>query len=91
MLVGAANPQFESEDKSLMMLPTDLCLIKDPQFRPWVEKYTADEDLFFRDFARAFEKLTELGCNNLQAGGADAKVWIGASLGAMMLKGLFSK
>ncbi|ORY35461.1 heme peroxidase [Naematelia encephala] len=45
----------------LMMLPTDMALIEDPKFRPWVEKYAADQGLFFKDFALAFGKLIELG------------------------------
>ena len=44
----------------LMMLPTDMALIEDPQFRPWVEKYAADQDLFFKDFSLAFGKLIGL-------------------------------
>jgi hypothetical protein len=27
-----------------------------------VEMYAKDEDLFFRDFAKAYQKLLELGC-----------------------------
>jgi len=45
----------------LMMLPTDLCLKTDPQFRVWAEKYANDEQLFFNDFAAAFSKLLHLG------------------------------
>ncbi|KAJ2538381.1 heme peroxidase, partial [Coemansia sp. RSA 1878] len=33
----------------------------DPQFRKYVEKYAADQDAFFADFAPAFTKLLELG------------------------------
>ncbi|KAK1927065.1 heme peroxidase [Papiliotrema laurentii] len=45
----------------LMMLPTDMALIEDPKFKVWVEKYAADQNLFFKDFALAFGKLIELG------------------------------
>jgi catalase (peroxidase I) len=45
------------------MLPSDMALIWDPKFKPWVEKYAADEQLFFKDFAKAFKKLLELGVN----------------------------
>ncbi|KAJ1635053.1 heme peroxidase [Pavlovales sp. CCMP2436] len=45
----------------LMMLPSDMALIWDPKFRPFVDKYAADEALFFKDFAKAFKKLLELG------------------------------
>ena len=55
--------QFENSasGRDLMMLPTDYALIQDPAMRPWVEKYAADEELFFKDFAAAFSKLLELG------------------------------
>jgi len=43
------------------MLPTDFVLLQDKSFRPWVEKYAADEKLWFNDFASAFHKLQELG------------------------------
>ena len=52
-----------SEDSTgkLMMLPSDIALIHDPVFRMYVEAYAKDEDLFFKDFAKAFAKLLELG------------------------------
>ncbi|PUU78506.1 heme peroxidase [Tuber borchii] len=54
--------QFEDvSTKSLMMLPTDMALIKDKEFRKHVERYAKDNDLFFKDFADAFGKLLELG------------------------------
>lgn len=56
---------FQYEDKqtrSLMMLPTDIALIQDPKFKPWVELYARDQDRFFRDFANVFAKLISLGC-----------------------------
>ena len=43
------------------MLPTDLEIRDDPEFRKWAELYKKDEDTFFKDFAMAFKKLTELG------------------------------
>lgn len=57
----AKAPGGEEDDEELMMLPTDHSLIEDPGFRPWVEKYAKDKDVFFYDFARAFAKLVELG------------------------------
>jgi hypothetical protein len=55
--------QFEDEETGmLMMLATDIALIKDPKFRVYVEQYANDEALFFRDFAQAFGKLLLLGC-----------------------------
>ena len=53
--------QFENRDGSLMMLPTDMVLLDDPAFKKWVVIYAKSEDKFFEDFAKAFQKLTELG------------------------------
>lgn len=54
--------QYEdAKTKSLMMLPTDLAIIKDKAMRPWVEKYAKDNDLFFKDFSNVVLKLFELG------------------------------
>lgn len=53
--------QYEDGSKALMMLPTDLVLIKDEKFKEWVVKYAADEALFFKDFSAAYKKLTENG------------------------------
>lgn len=44
-----------------MMLPTDLALVSDKQFKQWVVKYAADEQLFFKDFSNVLLKLFELG------------------------------
>eukprot|EP00898_Chlorokybus_atmophyticus_P001942 jgi/Chlat1/2749/Chrsp187S02929 len=46
----------------LLKLPSDLCLLEDPIFRPLVELYAADEEAFFRDYAAAHKRLSELGC-----------------------------
>jgi len=54
--------QYEADEGQLMMLPTDIVLIKDPKFKHHVAAYAADEELFFKDFAAAFQKLLELGC-----------------------------
>ncbi|KAL8279863.1 hypothetical protein RQP46_007713 [Phenoliferia psychrophenolica] len=55
--------QYKNEDlgEELMMLPTDLALIEDASFRPHVEAYAGDSELFFSDFSKAFAKLIELG------------------------------
>ncbi|XP_057982993.1 L-ascorbate peroxidase, cytosolic [Malania oleifera] len=47
--------------EGLLLLPTDKTLLEDPIFRPFVEKYAADEDAFFADYAEAHLKLSELG------------------------------
>lgn len=59
--------QYEDPTGELMMLPTDVSLTSDPKFRVWTEKYAQDEDLFMRDFGKAWTKLTELGCSGLES------------------------
>lgn len=44
----------------------DLALIEDPKFRPIVEEYADDKELFYEDFSRAFAKLIELGVDRTQ-------------------------
>jgi len=54
--------QFEDVDTGdLMMLPTDMALKTDPQFRVFAELYAKDEPKFFNDFSFAFAKLLALG------------------------------
>jgi len=53
--------QYEADGGQLMMLPSDLALIEDADMKKWVEIYAKDEAAFFADFAKAFQKLTELG------------------------------
>jgi cytochrome c peroxidase len=59
--------QFEDPSGKLMMLPSDLVLIQDKNFRPYAVKYSKDNDLFVKDFLAAYTKLTELGTKNLKA------------------------
>lgn len=47
--------------KSLMMLPTDMALIKDKSFKNHVERYAKDNDVFFKEFSDVLCKLFELG------------------------------
>lgn len=53
--------QYETENGELMMLPTDLSLVWDDKLRPHVEAYAKDEELFMKDFKKAWMKLQELG------------------------------
>jgi cytochrome c peroxidase len=53
--------QYEDPTGKLMMLPADMAFIWDPEFKKYVEIYAKDENLFFKDFAAAFQKLTENG------------------------------
>jgi cytochrome c peroxidase len=47
--------------KSLMMLPTDMEIIKDKSFRKHAERYAKDNEVFFKEFSEAVMKLFELG------------------------------
>ncbi|MEW5316007.1 MAG: hypothetical protein WDW38_007400 [Sanguina aurantia] len=51
----------EKRDADLLILPTDAALFEDDSFRPFAEKYAADEEAFFADYAQAHAKLSELG------------------------------
>lgn len=53
--------QYEDKSGQLMMLPTDMALLWDKGFKKHVVEYAKDEELFFRDFARAFSRLLALG------------------------------
>ena len=44
-----------------MMLPTDMELVKDKAFKQWTDQYAKDEEAWRADFAKAFQKLEELG------------------------------
>ncbi|KAH9671880.1 L-ascorbate peroxidase 2 [Citrus sinensis] len=52
---------LSGEKEGLLQLPSDKALLEDPVFRPLVEKYAADEDAVFADYAEAHLKLSELG------------------------------
>jgi len=60
--LGERRQFKDRETGQLMMLPTDMCLLDDASFRPWVELYAANQDAFFRDFSSAYSKLLALGC-----------------------------
>ncbi|EFQ99651.1 cytochrome c peroxidase [Nannizzia gypsea CBS 118893] len=51
----------DNKTKTLMMLPTDMALVKDREFKKHVERYAKDSDVFFKEFSEAFVKLLELG------------------------------
>ena len=56
---------FGSDDANQMMLLSDMVLVWDENFRAVLEEYAEDEELMARDFAVAFKKLTELGCEKV--------------------------
>jgi len=62
----AAKFQFKDPSGTLMMLPSDLVLTQDENFRPFVEAYAKDKKLFYADFATYFQQLEELGCRGLK-------------------------
>ena len=39
----------------------DLKLVANPQLKNWVEAYAQDQDLFFRNYAKAFVRVSEFG------------------------------
>lgn len=49
----------------LIMLPADIAIAEDPKLKKIAEEYANDNDVFQRDFAKAFQKLSELGTHNL--------------------------
>ncbi|KAM3387100.1 hypothetical protein ACQJBY_010149 [Aegilops geniculata] len=51
----------EKRDQDLLVLPTDAALFEDPAFKVYAEKYAADEEAFFKDYAEAHAKLSSLG------------------------------
>lgn len=61
--------QFEDPSGNLMMLPSDMALMWDKDFRKVVDEYAKDYDVFAKDFASAFERLMELGVPAFQKKG----------------------
>eukprot|EP00887_Chlorella_sp_A99_P005427 scaffold1.g5427.t1 len=51
----------EQKDADLLVLPTDAALFEDVGFKPFAERYAADQDAFFADYVPAHLKLSELG------------------------------
>ncbi|KAK6461697.1 cytochrome c peroxidase [Scheffersomyces coipomensis] len=51
----------DDETNTFMMLPTDIALKEESYFLKYVKEYAKDEELFFKDFAKAYSTLLELG------------------------------
>lgn len=58
-----------------MMLPADMALLWDKEFRKYVMEFAKDEDKFFEVFAKAFQKLEENGVRAFRGPGAAGKTW----------------
>lgn len=53
MLLRDQSKYFKTE--------ADLKLVQNAELKSWVEAYAQDQDLFFRNFAKAFVRVSELG------------------------------
>ncbi|KAF3337743.1 putative L-ascorbate peroxidase 6 [Carex littledalei] len=51
----------EKRDEDLLVLPTDAALFDDPSFKVYAEKYAENQEAFFKDYAEAHAKLSNLG------------------------------
>ena len=56
-LLSQGQRQYQNEDGTLYMLPVDIALIQDPEFRAWVEYYAENEEEFLKEFSVAFTKV----------------------------------
>merc|ERR1719464_64043 len=50
-----------STDDELLKLTSDKILFKDPEFRPYAEKFAESKDAFFESYAKSHKALSELG------------------------------
>lgn len=67
--------QFTDDSGDLMMLPTDMALLWDKEFRKYVVEFAKDEDAFFKAFAKAFQKLEENGVRAFEKNLSSGKPW----------------
>jgi L-ascorbate peroxidase len=58
-----------SQDQELVCFPTDAALHQNPGFKPYFDKFAESKDAFFESYARAHQKLSELGSKFEPAGG----------------------
>jgi L-ascorbate peroxidase len=49
------------ENGKYLKTEADLKLLHDPELKQWVEKYAADQNLFFENYAKAHIKVSEMG------------------------------
>ncbi|KAI4352660.1 hypothetical protein L6164_006889 [Bauhinia variegata] len=62
------NAYYQNVLKGLGLLTSDYLLSVDDRTKPIVESYAKDQDVFFKDFAAAMEKLAVLGIKTGQNG-----------------------
>jgi len=53
--------QYEDRSGDLMMLPTDMALVWDEKLKSILQEFASNEETFKKEFAKAWEKLQELG------------------------------
>lgn len=51
----------DKDNTDVMMLPAEIYMYNDKEFKKYFDLYAKDEQKFFDDFAAAFKKLLELG------------------------------
>ena len=63
---STGEPQYMHEASGTIMLISDLALLEDDKFRPFVEKYAEDQEAYFADFTDAWVRLQENGVAELR-------------------------
>lgn len=58
-----------------MMLPADMAMLWCKDFRKHVAAFAADEEYFFSEFAKAFQKLEENGVAAFNGNAPVGKAW----------------
>eukprot|EP01138_Halocafeteria_seosinensis_P000362 gb/GECG01000375.1/.p1 GENE.gb/GECG01000375.1/~~gb/GECG01000375.1/.p1 ORF type:complete len:327 (+),score=47.35 gb/GECG01000375.1/:1-981(+) len=60
------EPQKAVDEKGnpFLQLPTDTALVEDAEMKKWVETYANNCEAFFKDYAAAHKKLSELGMDD---------------------------
>mmetsp|Transcript_28733 Transcript_28733/g.62947 ORF Transcript_28733/g.62947 Transcript_28733/m.62947 type:complete len:351 (-) Transcript_28733:715-1767(-) len=58
---GLVEAEKGAGDAELLVLETDRALLEDPAFRPHTERFAADQEAFFAQYAVSHKKLSELG------------------------------
>jgi hypothetical protein len=79
-IVGTLQFQLSTNPVTLLRLPTDLALVADRAYLPFVERYATNNTAFVLDFAAAFSKLLTLGCPAaVRQGGSGRAIFVAAA------------